>query len=241
MKKILLVTVFAFFSPLAYACMGSLDINQSFVVEGRAQDVNGNPLYVEHLSRVGGEDGGLLKVDYFDEGGQLIAKKLARFDCNPTSPSFILTDVVTGATEGVRFQGEELISFTDGTSQNIKVPSGPTIVDAGFDHAIRLNWDDLMAGKKMKFEYFFPREGQFIKLRFSKSAPPSEIYSWLDKDAVFFKVGANNLLFRLLSSPIYVGYDKNTKMLKHYIGPSNLPVMKHQKQVIISYDEKEIM
>ena len=127
-------------------------------------------------------------------------------------------------------------SYQDSEITELKIPDEPSIVDAGFDNAIKTRWDALISGNKVAFNYLFARDNKFLKLRFVKSAPPKILEQEADESIVFFRIAANNLIFRILSSPIYVGYDRNTRDLKYYFGPSNLPSMRAQKSVLIRYD-----
>ncbi|MGI9319017.1 MAG: hypothetical protein ACR2QW_16950, partial [bacterium] len=208
---------------------------QQFNVQGIATDPNGEILYLERLHRVPGETGGILKVEYSDPKGIPLADKIVDYDCRATTPSFELTDRLNGRKEGVTWTQDLVKSYQDLNINTLDVPDSPSIVDAGFDNAIKLSWDALLAGDNVSFNYLFARENKFLKLRFVKSKPPEILRSEVSGDVVFFRIAANNLIFRILSSPIYVGYDHFTRDLKYYYGPSNLPMMKEQKNVLIRY------
>lgn len=230
-----LAAVAVLLTPSAYGCMPPALLSQQFNVEGRATTLAGEHLYTERLNHKSDDEGGKLKVDYSGPEGKTFALKTVNYGCNPTAPSFELKDMSSGIVEGVRWGDDGVQAFQGSDSTKLDMPSGPVIVDAGFDNAIKLSWDKMMNGEKVAYKYLFARDKRFLKLRFVKSDPPQLPNQKFDDGLVFFKVVANNLIFRLLSSPIYVGYEKTTKELKYYFGPSNLPTMKNQKAVLISY------
>lgn len=222
-------------APSAYGCMPPALLSQQFYVEGRATTLAGEHLYTERLKHRRDDKGGNLKVDYSNPQGKTFALKTVNYGCNATAPSFELKDMGSGIVEGVRWVDDGVQAYQGSEATELDMPRGPVIVDAGFDNAIKLSWDRMMNGEKVAYKYLFARDKKFLKLRFVKSDPPQLPNKNFDSDIVFFKVAANNFIFRLLSAPIYVGYEKNTKELKYYYGPSNLPTMKDQKAVLISY------
>jgi hypothetical protein len=236
MNKIIISLLLLLMTASSHACVEDWLQQQQFFVEGVASDPEGNTLYVERLKHVPNSTGGMLTVAYTDPGGAPLANKQVDYNCRTTAPSFTLIDQVSGVKEGVNWTQDLLESYQDDEVTKLEVPNGPTIIDAGFDNAIKSSWDTLMKGEKVAYHYLFARDNKFLKLRFLKSDPPEKLENEISSDVVFFRIAANNLIFRMLSSPIYVGYDRNTQDLKYYFGPSNLPAMKDQKNVLIRYN-----
>ena len=232
------VTIFILLTSVSaqtHACIADWLQQQEFAVQGVASDPDGNVLYVEQLQHESNNSGGWLTVEYTDPNGGPLADKKVKYDCRATTPSFVLKDRTNGNEEGVRWMEDSIESYQGDEVTRLSIPDGPSIVDAGFDNAIKKSWDILMAGKKVAFNYLFARDNKFLKLRFVKSKPPAALKGEASENIVFFRIAANNLVFRLLSSPIYVGYDRSSKDLKYYLGPSNLPMMRDQKKVLIRY------
>ena len=219
----------------AVACTEGWPPREKSVVKGEATSTSGETLYIETLYFEPGADGGSLQVDYTVLPTKLIARKIVHYNCNPTTPSYELTDVLDGIKEGVNWRESDVIAYLDNHRTTLKIPQGQTIVDAGFDNAIRMNWEALTAGNKVRFNYLLSQESRFIRLRLVKSEKPAILNSDETDDTVFFKIAANNLIYRLLSSPIYVGYDPDTQAIRYYIGPSNLRSMVNHKKVVIRY------
>ena len=224
-------------SATGHACIANWLQQQEFTVQGVASDPDGNVLYVEQLQHEPNDSGGNLTVEYTDPTGAPLADKRVKYDCRATTPSFVLKDRSNGNEEGVRWMEDAIESYQNNEITRLGIPDGPSIIDAGFDNAIKTSWDTLMAGKKVAFNYLFARDNKFLKLRFLKSKPPSVLKDEASENIVFFRIAANNLVFRLLSSPIYVGYDRSSRDLKYYLGPSNLPMMRDQKKVLIRYSD----
>ena len=82
------------------------------------------------------------------------------------------------------------------------------------------------------------RDNRFLALRLQLADPPADLDSNQIGDVAFFKISANNLVFRLLSRSLYVGYDLQSRALRYYIGPSNLPMMRDRKEITITYQPR---
>ena len=222
-------------AKVVVACIDPGIDDKPIHLKGIAATLGGEVLYSEELLQTPNDSGGRLAVDYRKPNGDPLAYKIAEFQCNPTTPSFTLEDLTSGETEGVQWNESDLVSFQGESRTRLPQPKGPAVVDAGFDNVIKLNWNRLMAGERVTYDYLFARRNRFLKLRFSRSKPPTKIASKVDDRAVFFKVGANNMFFRLLSSPIYVGYDPENQDLMYYYGPTNLPMLDMEQPILISY------
>ena len=227
--------------PKNYA---GVDWIKRYKVTGVAKRVSDQQtLYTEHLSFIPGDQkrgvGGVLNVDYRFPDGRPLAEKTVVYHCHITDPDFYLRDLTNGRDEGVRWQDNEIVSYHQDESKALEPPQGELIIDAGFDHFIKKHWKTLTDGDVVMVNYLFPRDNVFIKLRVKKSPAP-KIFPQDEQQEIkgitFFKISANNLLFRLFSSPISVGYDAE-QSLKYFIGPSNLPMMKDEKQVVIRYSD----
>ena len=214
---------------------------QAYHVLGQAYDSDGELIYTETLTYAPDEQGGRLHTYYENPDNEKLAFKEVLFANSLTAPGFSLTDLATKEREGVEWlpDGQAIRSYQGDSSATLAVPKGPKIFDAGFDHFIKLNWDALIKGETLKVNYLFARDNKFIKLRLKKSPPPKNHLIETVDDQAFFKISANNLLFRMLSSPLFVGYDLNSRSLRYYSGPSNLPMMKDEKQVLIVYQSQD--
>ena len=224
----------------AIACFPVQLQSGNFRVEGVAFNESDREIYSEHLSFSNDQAGGILTVDYKNPSGNPLAVKTVEYNCNPTTPSFTLRDLTNDTSEGVILKTNDLVSFQSDKSETMIMPAGNAIIDAGFDHAVKLSWDELMRSNKVTWKYLFARNNKFLKLKFQKAGPPDRLSEEVPENVVFFKVAANNFLFRMLSSPIFVGYDRDQRHLKYYYGPSNLPMFDDGKNVLIKYSAHQM-
>lgn len=236
MTRTVIFAVACLLSLPAWACVQPALQSRAFEVIGTASDREGRPIYRERLVHRPGDDGGRLEVVYADPAGQRIAEKRVTYRCRPATPSFVLADAAGNTLESVSWQ-DQAVTITNGDGNvELDPPSTPSIVDAGFDNAIRLHWDALLAGDRPEFNYLFPREGRFFRLRFARVDEPPARYPGDTGNLVHFRITPANSLLRLFSSPLYVGYDRDSRNLRYYLGPSNLPSMRRQKDVLIVYE-----
>ena len=234
---LLLLTLYAANSA---ACMDEALMTQQYHVIGKAYNSDNQLIYIEKLRHSSNKSGGQLITEYILPDGNALAVKQVDYDCRPTSPAYSLQNPDGSISESVYWAGENISSYIGGEAKVLKVPNGDNIFDAGFDNYIKMNWESLMAGKKMKVNYLFARKNRFLKLKLARSETPAFLLGEAGSDIVFFKIGANNLILRMLSDPIYVGYEVSTRTLKYYSGPSNLPMMSAQKSLLIRYQNARI-
>ena len=105
-------------------CVDSWLAQQEFNVEGSASDLEGNLIYVERLRHTSNDSGGSLLVEYSDPEGNPLADKQVTYDCNATTPSFVLYDRTSGDSEGVNWSGKIAESFQGKRRTDLQVPDG---------------------------------------------------------------------------------------------------------------------
>ena len=215
------MVVFMALSMPVSACVVPAFLDQEFLIKGVAENSDGKILYEDILKQEPGSSGGKLHVSYSSPEGAILATKVVDYNCNPTTPSFRLLDNKTGKVEGVKWSFDNVESYQDDQRTIIAHPNRQFIIDAGFDNAIKLNWDELIEGQSVVFDYLFARKNRFLKLRFEKSRAPSIVNSDSTPTDIFFKVVPNNMILRTISSPIFVGYNQYSRELRYYIGPTN--------------------
>ena len=236
---IVAVTALALFPGFAAACVEPFLKSQEYAVIGEAFDNDGELLYTETLIHRADDTGGSLETRYRLPQGVEIARKTVEYDCRPTAPSFELQETTSGQLEGARWVGDRIEVFSGDELTSLEVPEGPLIFDAGFDNSIKLNWDRLMDGETLTVNYLFSRAGRFLELRLQQSEAPDNATGVTTDGVVYFRISANNPFLRLFSSSLFVGYDREDRSLRYYSGPSNLPMMRDQKQVLIRYRDLE--
>jgi len=209
-------------------------IDQQYSVIGNVFDTQGNLIYIEKLDHIANDSGGKLTTNYHLPDKTEIAYKVVNYDCRPTSPEFELLDLINGKSEGAKWNENQLLTFRNGEINPLSIPSGPTIFDAGFDNFVKLNWEVLLQDQSIIASYLSVRNERFIELKLQKSKVPDSLKNEPIENLVFFKIESSNPFLKLITASLYIGYDKHSRFLKYYSGPSNLPIMKN-KQVIIKY------
>lgn len=224
---------------IAWACIDEFPQPREYHVIGKAYDASGAFIYTEHLGYSPGPTGGTMITLYRNAQGQDIATRRISYDCRPTAPGFEMHDLINDVKEGVRWTGKRIQSYQGEDIVTLDVPPGESVFDAGFDNSIRIHWASLIEGKALKFNYLFARKNKFLKLRLERTSAPKSLKSENAENMAFFRIRANNPFLRLLSRPIYVGYDIATRSLRYYSGPSNLPMASGVGDVLIRYQITE--
>lgn len=107
------------------------------------------------------------------------------------------------------------------------------VIDAGFSNFIVRNWDQLLDGKTLKFNFASPSQMNVVKLQVKQAKTASG-----DTDNIMFNMTAANPFFKLLMTPVKIGYNAQTKQLAYYRGISNLQDENGDYyDVEITYDE----
>jgi hypothetical protein len=164
-------------------------------------------------------------VYYRSSDGPLIAHKKLDYQSGRTTPSFVQTYVLSQERVKVDFDQETLVmSMTtrDGAESNRQyqlaaLGKTPVVIDAGFDVFIRDNWQQLVSGNIMVFQFPLASRAQLISLRVKKSFCQYET----NTDQCF-ALEPSNWFFRMLASPIELGYDSTFMRLNRYRGLSNI-------------------
>lgn len=164
-------------------------------------------------------------VYYQSSDGVLIAHKALDYESGRTTPSFIQTDALNQEKVDVKFDQMTLTMSMvnrDGKESYQKyqvsaLGETPVVIDAGFDIFIQDNWQTLMSDKTIEFQFPLVSRNQLIALRLKKS--PCQYETNTDQ---CFALEPANWLFRMLASPIELGYDSTLMRLNRYRGLSNI-------------------
>lgn len=184
---------------------------------GSAYSVDdGSLLYTEqHFISVAGDH---RRVEYRNPDGALIAEKQVDYSRSTESPDFSQSsyggDILASVSSSE--SGVEIHYFRDGESERKQVPiRTPLVVDAGFDHFVRANWDELADGRRIEFYFPFASRQSLIEMRLQTTECEAE-------EGSCFLLTPANWLFRALSPAIYLAYEKDQRRLLRYRGLSNV-------------------
>ena len=192
-------------------------------VVGNAYELNGSELlYTETHCKLNSRAS---EVFYQSGDGEMIAHKALDFQSGSYSPSFVQFNLQSNEKVEVSFVDQSVLMSMTGPDDNEKkdrhpvtdIERKPVVIDAGFDQFVRRNWDELVAGKSMEFQFPLASRSTMISLQIS----PSTCQYETETDQCF-KLEAASWVFRMLSSPIELGYDKERVRLNRFRGLSNI-------------------
>lgn len=218
-----------FFTRLGIVLLASSNLPsyaQAYVTTGTAYGMDSKQvIYREAYTAL--SDQGEVQVDYLTPDGKKFATKTLWFTGEPYQPTFELQDFRDNEILSAKFENARLIlrhQDKSGPRQATIFEHAGMVIDAGFDSYIQLNWDDLLKGKALSFEFAMPNRLTSVKLEIEKiNAEISPVY---DKDYgsgwVYFKLQPAKRLLTFFTDPIFLAYDPNGKYLMRFYGRSNI-------------------
>jgi len=215
----LLVALTGFYTTSALA-------EENYVVAGSAYNVDTNELIYRELYTAIDENKAV-RVDYVKPDGNAFASKTLVYEGEPFQPSFKFEDTRDNQFVGARFEGARLV-LTEGMegAKNEKaiLDNARTVIDAGFDAYIQLNWDKLVTGKRLKFDFAMPNRLSSVQLELRKiKGPESPVYdASIGSEWIYFRITPAKKFISLFADPINLAYDPNGKYLMRFHGRSNI-------------------
>ena len=235
LSKIFLMTIFAFAVNANAQCVDSKS-PRDFKAVGVVKNTDGEIIYEEHHSN----DGVVSKVNYKNTDGEVIAEKVLDFDCLASAPNYVLRMKQNVWKEQVSWEdGQLVVTKPDESKSLIVLAADDLVIDAGFDNYIFENWQNLISGQQKEIDFLHVPGKRLIKLVVDLM-PDEKADKFTDSGNVaVFKITTKNKLLRLFAKPIYLGYDKETKQLDFYSGPTNLrgtvAGLDKSRQIVINY------
>lgn len=162
-------------------------------------------------------------VVYVGPSGDTLAVKNMAFVAGPAMPDFRLEDRRTGYVEGAVADADSLLLFRRrpgeaDTESRAMAWAGPTVVDGGFDHAVRSAWNRLLRGEAVRYDFAVPsRLGRYgFRLRHVGATEHN------GRAAVRLRIEPSSFFLRRLVPAIDLVYDRHSRRLLVYEGISNL-------------------
>lgn len=211
-----------------FAALGPVSANaeDNYVVAGSAYSLETNQLLYRELYTALDENKSV-RVDYVSPEGNTFATKTLVYQGEPFQPSVDFKDKRDNEFMSAQFEGARLV-LTHGmnNSQNQKIiyDNAKLVIDTGLDAYIQLNWDKLIDGKPLKFDYAVPERLATVQLEVRKiKANDSPVYDAdYGREWIYFRIMPAKKIASLFSDPINLAYDPNGKYLMRYHGRSNL-------------------
>jgi hypothetical protein len=199
---------------------------ENYVVAGSAYNLVTNTLVYRELYTAIDENKSV-RVDYVKPDGSIFATKTLVYEGELFQPSFNLQDTRDNQLMAARFEGARLVlTQGKGGAKNEKViyDNARTVIDAGFDAYIQLNWDKLVAGKHLKFDFAVPNRlsGVQLELRQIKGAESPVYEPSVGDEWIYFRITPAKKFISLFADPIHLAYDPNGKYLMRFYGRSNI-------------------
>lgn len=210
------------------ASMGAVSVSaqDNYVTAGTAYSLENNQVMYRELY-TGMDENKSVRVDYVSPDGKTFASKTLVYSGEPFQPMFNFEDLRDKEYTSAQFEGARLV-LTHGINgeQNQKtiMDNAKVVIDAGFDSYIQLNWDKLVAGKRLRFDFAVANRLSTVKLDIRKiKASKSPVYDAnYGREWVYFRITPAKKIASLFSDPINLAYDPNGKYLMRFHGRSNL-------------------
>lgn len=187
---------------------------------GIARGADGAVLYREEHEVVFAGDRPLSAVTlYLDPSGRRIADLRTDFAADPFAPDYVFEDLRSGGAESVARSPEGLVVRAGERSRTL--PFAPeegrrVAAGQGLDRLVRARLDDLAGGRSLALSYVIPSRLDAYRLRVHSvdaSGPGARVR---------VRVEFSSWILRLLAPALEVDYDRTTRRLLRYRGPSNL-------------------
>lgn len=193
---------------------------------GTAKDDRGNLLYLESHRVEGHCAEGVFQpithsVDYRrNQDSSTFASKALRYEDDALRPTVDFSQPDYDEHLDISYQGPEQLRVQwqtpAGKTESHKVSfDDRLVVDAGFDHLVRANWNKVKKGESVEFRFLAPTRGEhygFVLEPTSNSQIRSD---------VVVRIRPTSLVLRFLVEPIVLGYNREGA-LTEYLGLTNI-------------------
>ena len=189
---------------------------------GKAVDLDsGVPLYTErHVFAVSTGEG-TLRSSYLTPGDEKFASRVVQY-ANNDVVEYRLEQSNIDYSERIERRGDELTIVVDKADTSPKTEQlflragVEPVIDAGFNDYLVRNWDSLLKGERLRFQFASTAQLGLVKLQVNLDKRLS------DNQIAVFSMTAANPVFRLLVEPVKVGFYRDSRQLAYYRGVSNL-------------------
>ena len=209
---------------------------------GKASDIEtGALLYTEEHYISLNSEGDYLRslVRYVAADGSLIASKRLDFEASQTAPTLSFQYQNYALQYGSEYREDMFVLQTDApesSKENLIKLEGdePFVVDGGFDRLLVKHWDSLLSGIDQEFDFLAITRGSTIQFELSVVAQ--------SVDRVRFQIEPSSWVISLLVDPIFLEYDRESRLLMRYEGLTNIALADGDDNAVAIidyiYDEK---
>ncbi len=200
-------------------------------MRGEAFGADGRLRYVESHDFQSTGDGVKQVTVYRDADGREIGRMEADYGRYRFAPGYRMVDLRHDTEETVRRDGSLVhVEVRGGERVRRKVLQASAgrevIVGPGFNEFIAAHWDRLLAGETLVADFVIPSRLQLVafRIRHTPAGAPDGAHR--------FTVSADNAFLRLLAPELVVAYDRDTRALVAYDGPSNVNDERNKSQTV---------
>jgi hypothetical protein len=208
------------------------EVEERFTGTARGRD--GAVRYLEdHVVRRSGERLLDAVTTYRDEAGRVLAVLRTDFSSDPFAPSYWFEDLQHGEREAVEVRPDALRLAAPGRDRVLPrdEAGGPRLVSGqGLDRLVQASLDGLAEGQELAVAYAIPSRLDTYRFRIRAAEPhPGDT-------VLRVRIEIGSALLRLFAPSLDVEYDRATRRLLRYRGPSNLTDAQGRPQSVeISY------
>ena len=220
-------------SVLLNASLNQLKNDNKLSFIGRAYDQNsGDLLYSEEHYFINSAHHSVI---YREPTGQVFAKKQVIYNANQNAPEVYQVNHRNGESINIHKKDNEyLVSYQETPNQPIKTEAikdkDALVIDAGFNKYIQTNWQSLTANQSPSIKYLLPTRQTTIELEIERT-------SCKESNQTCFLIEPSNWFFRMLSKPLVLTYDSDSRKLMTFQGKSNISDSEgNYQEVVIHYD-----
>jgi len=170
---------------------------------------------------------GLRRSVSYRRNGREFASKTVNYAADAIAPDFAQQDTRRGEMIAARrdARGRIELGYREkaGAPERWQRPeqsARPLVIDAGFDNFVRRQWDSLLQGDTIHFDFAVPSRTQAVHLVIV-STGPGDCAEPRIRDSHCLRVYSGNYLVRLLFPSLHLLYD-NDGQLQRFMGLSNI-------------------
>jgi len=220
-------------SVLLNASLNQLKNDNKLSFIGRAYDqISGDLLYSEEHYFLNTT---FHTVIYKEPTGKIFARKEVFYLSNAFAPDIYQVNHRNGESINIHMKDNQyLIRYQENLDKPMKTRSirdnTGLVIDAGFNKYIQTNWQLLTANQSPSIKYLLPTRQTTIELVIERT-------SCKESNQTCFLIEPSNWFFRMLSKPLVLTYDSDSRKLMTFQGKSNISDSEgNYQEVLIHYD-----
>lgn len=240
MNKLLRKTFIA--SLFFFACVLAQAEPERLLVTGTASNLKtGKVVYREYHDITKAQH----TVLYVDEKEKTIASKTIQYLHGFNTPEYQLNDQRVDRKTGSEWAKDHFIIFRQEKSEKRHEksvdPADDLVIDAGFDHFIRKHWEELIDGKILPFSFAIADPLTILNMQITEVSAAKTAIKQHSNRYRYFLASSRNKLISWAIPDINLAYDRETRLIQVYQGPSNITDQNDKTQnVTIRYEYQSL-